>query len=277
MGQDRHQTPETPRAGTNGMHYAVTTPGMNIGLATPLITNFPKTSADDTVGHLAPMAEEDANFRSSQEKHDYFSASSTPGGHDEPRTPGTNLSNINTTATQPASTANVPPETPSGSKLSFGKLWGKKANRNSTSEEKRPVIDENAAKAESAETEPVKPAEVYDETLGGVLKRMRREYASGGAASDGTIKSAICPSLPNDTPVIKHTSEMVVIIQEDKPDSGGVKDVYRGTIGQLGAEADELEKVLPAWVAEAILFVSLCLYLFFSCDRGKLLHDKSWL
>lgn len=241
-------------------HSVVMTPGMNIGLATPLVMNFPKSSgADSLEHHLAPMAEEDSNIPSSQEKHDYFSAPSNTAGADEPRTPGTTLTTVNTTATtQPAST-NAPPETPSGSKLSFGKLWGKKANRNSTSEEKRSVIDENAAKTDNADAEPIKPVEVFDETLGGVLKRMRQDYASGIGASDGTIKTAICPSLPNDTPVIKHTSEMVVIIQEDKPDSGGVKDVYRGTIGQLGAEADDLEKVVPAWVAEAILFVS-CLF-----------------
>ncbi|KAF3179641.1 hypothetical protein TWF788_006945 [Orbilia oligospora] len=244
----------TPRPGLNGLSGAQypQTPGMSIGLATPAIAHFPSNTPSGSV--LPPMAEEDrksADKPSASEDNDYFS--SIPSKPKDEDLSAANTTGPSTTATTPGGVPSTtePPAaaTPAAtSKLSLAKFWGKKSKQ---SEEKKP----EEPKPEEP-TEPVKQPEQFDDTLAGVLKRIRQSYeiySPDRLNPDFTIKSAICPSLPSETPVLKHPPEMVLIIQEDSPDSGGMKDVYRGTVGALGDEADELEKVLPGWVADAIL------------------------
>lgn len=67
------------------------------------------------------------------------------------------------------------------------------------------------------------------------------------------VACAITPSMPSDTPVLKPPGQTVLLIQEDSMDSGGVADVWIGTVGSVGQEADVVEKVAPAWLAEVLL------------------------
>ncbi|KAF3935545.1 hypothetical protein ABW19_dt0202177 [Dactylella cylindrospora] len=249
----------TPRPGLNGLSGAhpPMTPGMSIGLATPAAAHFPGNSPSV----LPPMAEEDAKSGISHEKprasseNDYFS--SVPAGPKDEGNSNATASTATTTPGVPATTPAEPAQSTNApaatSKLSLSKfsssLWSKKSKQ---TEEKKP----EEPKPEETPAEPVKQPEQFDDTLAGVIKRIRQSYDSyigDRLSSEFQIKSAICPSLPSETPVLKHPPEMVLIIQEDSPDSGGVKDLYRGTVGEVGREADELEKVMPGWVADAIL------------------------
>ena len=47
-----------------------------------------------------------------------------------------------------------------------------------------------------------------------------------------------------------------ILIQEDRPDSGGVADLFEGKVGTLGSQADLIEKAAPMWLAEVLLRVS---------------------
>jgi WD repeat-containing protein 48 len=67
--------------------------------------------------------------------------------------------------------------------------------------------------------------------------------------------TAITPSLPNDTPVLKLPPDTTVLIQEDMSDHGGVVDLFGGTVGSLGRQADIIERVAPTWLGECLLRV----------------------
>jgi len=67
------------------------------------------------------------------------------------------------------------------------------------------------------------------------------------------VPSSISPSLPNETPVLKPPPETIILIQEDSADSGGVADLWEGTVGSVGREADVVERVAPSWLADVLL------------------------
>ncbi|KAF3926548.1 hypothetical protein AA313_de0201750 [Arthrobotrys entomopaga] len=246
---DMSPSATTPRPGLNGFSATYpATPGMSIGLATPANIHFPSNTPGGG-SFLPPMAEEDGKKSSD---HDYFSVPTKPTDEDgvtatvpPPSVPAV-TPGATPAATEPAAAATTPAST---SKLGgLSKFWGKKNKQAEEKKTEEPKPEEP--------TEPVKQPEQFDDTLAGVLKRIRQTYdvySPDRLNPDFSIKSIINPSLPSETPVLKHPPEMVVIIQEDSPDSGGMKDVYRGTVGEVGNEADELEKFLPGWVAEAIL------------------------
>jgi WD repeat-containing protein 48 len=61
------------------------------------------------------------------------------------------------------------------------------------------------------------------------------------------------PSLSNDTPVLKLPPHTIILIQEESSDSGGVADLYEGTVGTVARDADTIERVGPSWLADVIL------------------------
>ena len=77
--------------------------------------------------------------------------------------------------------------------------------------------------------------------------------------------TAITPSMPNETPVLKPPLSTTVIIQEDRPDSGGVADLYRGTVGSLHEDADLLERVVPTWLGDLLLSASQAFLRYLEC------------
>jgi WD repeat-containing protein 48 len=108
-----------------------------------------------------------------------------------------------------------------------------------------------------------------DSFLGAVL-RMRHAYEEAShsqptekemilsvnkreSSPPAPVSSSIAPSLPNETPVLKPPPQTVILIQEDSVDSGGVADLWEGTVGSVGREADLVERVAPAWLADTLL------------------------
>jgi WD repeat-containing protein 48 len=112
-------------------------------------------------------------------------------------------------------------------------------------------------KAEDVSDKSSEPGErIFEENLLGVIEKIRYEYEEQARVKpDQPITMGITPSLPNETPVLRLPPETLIIIQEDDPDSGGVADLYRESIGALGRDADVVEKVAPAWLGEVLLRV----------------------
>ncbi|KAK5077921.1 hypothetical protein LTR64_003676 [Lithohypha guttulata] len=268
----------TPKADVNAS-MAPKTPGMKIGMATPLAKGKPMA---ETAKTLPPTAEDERELTendsrssmqsSSEQSHDYFSQtkavpadSSEAQAHKEiPPTPG--------------GTVHVPmPQSPNTEKKKSG-IFGKSFNmkmsfpnklalaRTNTESPKTSVDDkkEEDKKSEedrsdkSSEKEDDKTARILDDNFYGVVQRIRYAYGDhleNISTSDQPIPIGITPSPPNETPVLKPPPHTLILIQEDNPEAGGLSDLYRGEIASLGypKETDVLEKVAPTWLGELLL------------------------
>ena len=254
----------TPRA-ANGLPS--TTPGFPIGMASPVATSSDEAQHTDGQGEAAEG--EDSARTPSQlpptpgRSSGYFMSKSQAGDSED---------------TKPAVTPAPAPEPPASStpasptvedkeeKKKSG-IFGKKFNLSKTLGRKSadvkqltsaPATDENKSevasdKSSEKDTEP----QVIEDNFYGVVQRIRHDYKEQSTANpDHPLNMGIAPSLPIETPVLKPPPHTLVIIQEDDPDSGGVADSYRGEIGNLGREADILEKIAPMWLGDLLLKVS---------------------
>jgi WD repeat-containing protein 48 len=291
------QSLETPRA-TNG-HLTAQTPGLAIGLATPLglptlqthsggavsaVPSLP-TTVEETEGQglskvstqqgaLSPNAAEKSG-------QDYFSqqpnANSAPGA-----TPGAKSNDglaADAAADVPATSPNADPTTPGEKTSMFGKkMWKslgmKGLKKTTTNEASKPaaVVEESSSKSEDSGSRSSKAGEeagevVIEDNFSGLIQRMHLDYeaqvqayekreaeaTAGGERPPLRLESHITPSLPADTPVIKLPPNTVLLIQEDRIDSGGVADLFEGTVGSLASSADLIEKAAPTWLADVLL------------------------
>lgn len=284
------QSVETPRA-TNG-HLTAQTPGLAIGLATPgpvpsipshgsgqqAVSTLP-THAEEAEGTLSKTTTQAALSPSAAEKssHDYFStqpnASSAPGA-----TPG-GKSTDGKAEDAPASPS-LEPTTPGGEKPSgmFGKkMWKSlgmkgltktKTNEAATAPKPAVVAEETSSKSDADSNSRSSKAEdevVIEDNFGGLIQRMRLDYEAqiqtyenkkvepGQEKGPLKLESHITPSLPIDTPVLKLPPNTVILIQEDRVDSGGVADLFEGTVGSLAQSASLIEKAAPTWLADVLL------------------------
>jgi WD repeat-containing protein 48 len=253
---------------TNGFHLPVTTPGLSIGLATP---GIPPSSA----GHgaqqpttLPSTAEEGAALSRTQtrkseakEPADYFYNASTPAesGKTEPLTETSSEAANDNTPQSPATE-----DAPGQSKKAKGGMFGKKFNMsfnmkkfgsgNANPETAKPAaVDEKSEDSDSRSTKT--DEKVIEDNFHGVIQRLRQGYEDQTNLGQTSVQSQIAPSLPNETPVLKPPASTTILIQEDRPDSGGVADLFEGTVGSLGQQADLIEKVAPIWLADVLLRV----------------------
>lgn len=183
-----------------------------------------------------------------------------------------------TQASEPPPTPSLPQEEEDGKASSrFGKwrpFGGKKLGRSGSTdltalaklnigagaaaEENGKTSTDGSAPAAEEATSAISQSAEAEDTLLGVIRRLRNNYdvqTRQPHNSDEPLKieSAITPSLPAETPVLKPPKGTTIIVQEDKPDSGGVADLYRGTVGSVGDDRELVEKVAPAWLGEVLL------------------------
>ena len=117
------------------------------------------------------------------------------------------------------------------------------------------VVDE---KTEDSDSHSTKTNEkVVEDNFLGSIQKMRQSYEEQLASDPGKLETQIAPSLPNDTPVLKPPASTTILIQEDRPEAGGVADLFEGKVGSLGLQADLIEKVAPMWLADVLLKVCL--------------------
>jgi len=145
--------------------------------------------------------------------------------------------------------------------LGFGMKSLKRDKTNEAASAKPAPINETPSEDSDSRSSKVEDRTIEDNFLG-VIQRIRLVYEEqlhhphpqkDGEEPSLRLDSAISPSLPNDTPVIKPPTNTTILIQEDRVDSGGVADLFEGRVGSLGHQADLIEKVAPIWLAECLL------------------------
>ncbi|TGO61404.1 hypothetical protein BOTNAR_0129g00150 [Botryotinia narcissicola] len=247
----------TPRA--NGTHYPAMTPGMGIGVATPgLGSHLPSVSEDG--GPLDKRGSQAS--RSSAEKPDYFGSSAIT--NDPPKQPVLTTNDGQEAKSPPVDTEkenNGKDSSKSfGMKFRKGMSFGtKKLGRSSSTTMDKPVVlDDNKDKAtdegsESSEAGDKPPAEKeVEDNFNGTIQKIRNEYDRLLAENPAQeVETGITPSLPPETPVLKIPGGTTVIIQEET--SGGVKDLYRGSVETVGEDADLIAEKAPMWLGELLL------------------------
>ena len=277
---------------TNGATHP-TTPGFAIGLATPAVFNSPARSTFSAgpmspTGEVgAPLEKRTSQTSTSQPRQsidrnsDYFSTSRiasaevmSPSGVTKlPVTPGEGAEE----ATTPLGDG-TPKDTPSkeglfGKKFRMGMSFSgmKKIGRNQANEKDKPIVAEEKEDTQSdAQSSKTSNSRVVDDNLLGTVQKIRYAYEdllraqiqSQQAFDNGLpvpapgavdVPSAIAPSLPAETPVLKPPLNTTILIQEDRPEAGGVADLFEGTVGKLGELCDQLEKTAPMWLGDVLL------------------------
>ncbi|KAF2691219.1 WD repeat protein-like protein [Lentithecium fluviatile CBS 122367] len=245
----------------NGFHLPVTTPGMAIGLATPGI-------GPQSAGHgshhnplLTPTTEEGAQLEktttqrsSTHEQSDYFSATPTTSGKSNGSAEGSDSA----PEALPQSPAEETATTQKKSKTLFSKKFNMNFNmKKFGTSSSQPEVAKPAAtdeKSEDSDSHSTKTDEkVIEDNFSGALQKLRQTYEEQLKLGAQKLETRITPSLPNETPVLKPPASTTILIQEDRPDSGGVADLFEGKVGSLGQQADLIEKVAPIWLADVLL------------------------
>ncbi|KAK3677881.1 hypothetical protein LTR78_001976 [Recurvomyces mirabilis] len=282
----------TPRA-MNGAGRALNTPGFNIGLASPGAFDSPVRTTSgpllSSAAHEGASLEKVTSHQSvGQPRHstdrnsDYFSTSRlptaellTPGGVNKlpPVTPSEGADE----ATTPSAEAPANKDTPSkglfGKKFRTGMSFSgmKKIGRNSTMEKEKPVVVEEKSETESdSRSSKTSNSRVVDDNLLGTVQKIRFAYEDSlqaqlqnqQAHENGLpvpepgpidLPSSITPALPAETPVLKPPLNTTILIQEDRPEAGGVADLFEGTVGTLAEHLDSLERAAPMWLGDVLL------------------------
>ncbi|KAI9803378.1 MAG: hypothetical protein M1833_000896 [Piccolia ochrophora] len=259
----------TPRA-TNENRQVPTTPGLSIGVATPAGSHpnshaerHMRTASEDG-NALEKRISQQSQPRSSYDRmSDYFATSPSQrppsGSMDDNNNNNNGVSGhgdaLDDRASQASSDADKEHPKEGGSifarkfRMSFGSRKSKPALTDVT---KPPVVDEKAE--ESRPTSIDSQEQPIEDNFLGVVQKIRQGYTTQLRESPSQpINSGITPSLPNETPVLKPPPDTVIIIQEDSPDSGGVADLYRGSVASLSEDASLVEKVAPWWLGDLIL------------------------
>ena len=212
--------------------------------------------------------------KSTDRPADYFSAHNSPAPG-APVTPGEEQPADHTSTAVAEEPKPPAPEdvkdTPSkfGKKfrmnMSFSKM---KLGRGSTSEKEKPVVVEEKEEVESdRQSNKTEDSRVVEDNFLGTIQKMRFEYQdhlqqqhgqnNAGDALDSlkepSLDSAITPSMPAETPVLKPPASTKILIQEDRPEAGGVADLFEGTVGGLRESIDVIEKVAPIWLGDVLL------------------------
>ncbi|KAK9242641.1 hypothetical protein V1506DRAFT_479838 [Lipomyces tetrasporus] len=275
----------------NGTSMLLPTPGLAIGLATPAPAYNPANPphVGDSGSMTASVQSLDQGLISPSSMSgvttngavvtDYFSSAlsqvqppsavvalSPTASEIPPALPTTTTTTTTTTATTTTATTNDGSDDQTGDNLSspsslMGRLrsFGKgRLNRTMSTDAKQLDVKADSAADTSASPTPLTTVEEgkvdpsYDDTLAGVLQRIRNEYSS---ASGSYGASTFSVSLPNETPIIKFPNETAIIISEQRVDAGGTVDLYRGTVASCGADQDveTLEEAAPGWLAEFLL------------------------
>lgn len=255
----------TPRA-TNENLQSATTPGLSIGVATPHPSQFNNnlhpqsqlaSTSDDRTSLEKQQSRQSQSRASSDKSADYFSNNPNRQSFSEdhvksPTTPGDGAFEA---SSQSPVDADKEEKSREGTTL-FGKkfrmTFPKKLGRSSV--EAKPVAVDQ--KSEASDKSEGREDKNIDDNFFGTIQKIRYEYKEQLHNNPAQqLLTGLAPSPPSETPLLRPPPSTTVIIQEDRPDSGGVADLYRGTIKSLGRDADLVEKAGPMWLGELLMKV----------------------
>ena len=284
----------TPRATANGFIRPAQTPGLVIGSATPHLNGNNSASQSDRPSPaeegipLEKRTSQHSQPRSSTDrKSDYFSPFAQGGSPIDAQskgsvTPGDKLlEGTTSTSTQSPADGDKDEKSKDGGRFgkSFRMKFPKKLGRSSN--EVRPaVLDEKSEESDKSED---RGDRTVQENFLGVVQRIRYDYEERFQIdAPSYLPSGITPSLLNETPRLHLPPYTAVIIQDERLDSGGVADLYRGTVTSVGYDTDIIERVAPMWLGELLLKASSllpCMFLTESprikCPPRKYLKSRS--
>ncbi len=254
----------TPKAINGHVHNAMT-PGLTIGVATPfpggpnstILASNPLAKASEEGSTLEKKASHASQPRNSTERsEDYFSTMPPP------RSPSDNIKGPTTPGDVSLDAATQSPvDTEREDKPKEGNsLFGKKFRMNfpkklgRTSVDAKPlVVDE---KSEGSEKSEDREEKLVQDNFFGAIQKIRHDYDENQQANTTQpLRLGITPSPPSETPELRLPPYTSVIIQEDRPGSGGVADLYRGTVSSVGYDADLIEQTGPIWLGDLLLRV----------------------
>ncbi|KAH9865836.1 hypothetical protein J1614_009423 [Plenodomus biglobosus] len=248
----------------NGFHLPHT-PGLAIGLATPMQAPPSAGRNSQPSAFLTPTTEEGAQLEKTQTQRssipdsgDYFgSASATNGNGNGNGKSADAKEGTADSKEEPLQSPNEPDTPAKKGKGMFGKKFNMSFNMKKFStgtaatEPAKPALDEKAEDSDSRSTKT--DEKTIEDNFFGTIQRIRQGYEEQLSAGAAKLETQIAPSLPSDTPVLKPPASTTILIQEDRPDSGGVADLFEGKVGSLGLQADLIEKAAPMWLAEVLL------------------------
>jgi WD repeat-containing protein 48 len=276
----------TLRANTNGASKVPFTPGFGIGVATPAVISPPKTSA--TLGALSPSVEsrtssdqpsdQNAPRKSGEREDDYFSTLRAPST--DVTSPGGNSVFAATPGEVPDAVA-APTETSGGQEVIKEGLFGKKflksmsfsgmkkLGRSQTSENKAVPGEKDENDAHNKESSVDDGLSNNKETLQGLVNRIHHAYEESLrhqvqaqqarengmpiAAAPIELVTMITPPPPDETPLLLPPPNTTILIQEDRPEAGGVADLFEGRVSNLGEQCDLVERAAPLWLGDLLL------------------------
>ena len=233
------------------------------------INSQPRQSSDRHSDYFAP---------SKQSNPDIVSPSAIPK---PPVTPGESAVADDTSTTPGDATTKDTPGKEAGQAGLFGKKFSmrgmsfgsmKKLGKTTTNSTEKPAVVEEKEEGTESDSRSSKTTSSrnVDDNLLGTIQKIRYGYEdsithqlqSQTAHENGLpvplvskveLPSAIIPSLPSETPVLKPPANTTILIQEDRPEAGGVADLFEGTIGSLGTQCDLVEKAAPMWLGDVLL------------------------
>ena len=259
----------TPRPSANAVERPAITPGLTIGMATPYINGAKLKGQNETSmkngedSDLDNRASEQSHSRNSTDrKSDYFSTPQPQSAPDnqikESSTPGgSSLEGTTAGVTQSPIDSKEDEKLKEGGSLfgkSFRMKFPKKIGRAST-DVKPAIVDEKSEESDRSEE---KEERTIQDNFWGIVQRIRRDYEDRlQQGITQRLVSGVNPSPLSETPHLELPAYTLVIIQDERPDSGGVVDLYRGTISSVGIDASQIEKVAPMWLGDLLLKVPL--------------------
>ncbi|KAH7021212.1 uncharacterized protein B0I36DRAFT_367640 [Microdochium trichocladiopsis] len=260
---EQDSSPATPRA--NGLGFAQT-PGLGIGVATPGPRTLPGVP-ENAATPASPSEVKRSIQLSRPSGEDYFASfnSGDAVGKIVPTTPAATEQAPAAPTTPAAPAKEETPQSPVdgkkdngkggafGKKFRMGMSFGtKKLGRSaSSSATEKPAVVEEKPEENKSESSSNHEKEV-DDNLHGVIQKIQNEYEKQLQENpEKFVETGIHPSLPIDTPVLKLPSGTKVIIQEET--SGGIANLYRGTVETVGLDVDIIEEKAPMWLGDVLL------------------------
>ncbi len=259
----------TPKGQSDGIRLP-NTPGMSIAYMSPSAASNAMVSprSEPLTTHEEEAAPTSAGPVSPGKTlgHDYFTQGASTS--DSPTKQGSQSAQNAVNGTASSSTEATDSTTAQSGKF-MGKLKSfgtRKLSRTSSDlkqsapavpsprkEAKDVAMEQNAEKDGQSEGGQLADPFEIDDTFESVLRKIHNQYLTAAQTRSGRIDTLLSPLTSKDTPVLKIPGSTVVIISEDRPASGGLIDVYRGTISRMSKDAQEIEKVAPSWLGELLL------------------------
>lgn len=245
----------TPTFGSrNPYASAMSTPGASIGLATPAPIYNPKPNGNGhkSEGSVSSLASGKDSVSSPTTPGDYFS--SPHGSRDPDATPTANAAEL-------SAPGDSQPKTPGGSLMKNMKwLRSSKSNKlpTTTPENKKQSFSQEGLPVSTPTSATSSPSQKPDEppkNFRQLVEQNRKRFveASLKIKSDNSEQPSTWMAVLERMPQLKIPPNVEISLANFQPGEGEAKDIYRGTVGGLAGDLDNLTPLLPLYIGQILL------------------------